>query len=368
VVYQTPGKSQQFSTAENNNIRMSSSLDTAKLLEPLSEESPAGADLEYDPDFGELERLSQGTPERTMGDEVIAAEAPDWKTVATKAQELLQRTKDLRVVVHLTEAATRTQGLVALADGLSVIRGLLDNYWEIVYPSLDVDDGNDATERVNSIMPLADPDRLLGATRFATMVEVPVLGKFSYRDYLVASGDLSPRADETDPPEMAHIEAAFREVDLDALTATADAVAMAAEQIVAIEVKMTEHVGAASATDLGPLNDTLTNISKLFQEQLASRGVGVAPADSAGANGDAGGPINGIIRSRDDAMRVLDKVCDYYERHEPSSPVPLLLRRAQRLSTKGFMDILRDLTPAGVDQAETIGGANGSGGAQESAE
>ena len=57
-------------------------------------------------------------------------------------------------------------------------------------------------------------------------------------------------------------------------------------------------------------------------------------------------------------MRVLDKACDYFERHEPSSPVPLLLRRAKRLVSKDFMEILRDLAPDGVSQAENIGGTS----------
>ena len=61
----------------------------------------------------------------------------------------------------------------------------------------------------------------------------------------------------------------------------------------------------------------------------------------------------------EDAIRMIDKVCDYFERHEPSSPVPLLLNRAKRLISKDFLEILRDLTPDGVLQAESIGGVTG---------
>jgi type VI secretion system protein ImpA len=56
---------------------------------------------------------------------------------------------------------------------------------------------------------------------------------------------------------------------------------------------------------------------------------------------------------------MIDKICDYFERHEPSSPVPLLLNRAKRLISKDFLEILRDLTPDGVLQAESIGGVTG---------
>jgi type VI secretion system protein ImpA len=66
--------------------------------------------------------------------------------------------------------------------------------------------------------------------------------------------------------------------------------------------------------------------------------------------------VQGEIRSRADVVRTLDALCDYYARNEPSSPVPMLLTRAKRLVDKGFMEIMRDLAPAGVSEAELIAG------------
>jgi type VI secretion system protein ImpA len=65
----------------------------------------------------------------------------------------------------------------------------------------------------------------------------------------------------------------------------------------------------------------------------------------------------GEIRSREDVVRVLERICDYYSRNEPSSPVPLLLRRAQRLATGSFMEIVRDLAPDAIKTIEQICGA-----------
>ena len=53
---------------------------------------------------------------------------------------------------------------------------------------------------------------------------------------------------------------------------------------------------------------------------------------------------------------MIDKICEYFDRYEPSSPAPLLLKRAKRLATKDFMAILLDLTPGGVEQANLIFG------------
>jgi type VI secretion system protein ImpA len=55
-------------------------------------------------------------------------------------------------------------------------------------------------------------------------------------------------------------------------------------------------------------------------------------------------------------VHLLDQICDYYERVEPSSPLPLLLCRCKRLVSANFMDIIRDLAPGGVPQVETLRG------------
>jgi type VI secretion system protein ImpA len=53
-------------------------------------------------------------------------------------------------------------------------------------------------------------------------------------------------------------------------------------------------------------------------------------------------------------MHLLDLVCRYYEQNEPSSPLPLLITRARKLADKGFLEILQDLAPDGVMQAQNI--------------
>ena len=60
------------------------------------------------------------------------------------------------------------------------------------------------------------------------------------------------------------------------------------------------------------------------------------------------------VSTRADALRLLDLVADYYQRYEPSSPLPFLLDRARRLADKNFLDILRDMAPEGLGQAQTV--------------
>jgi type VI secretion system protein ImpA len=67
-------------------------------------------------------------------------------------------------------------------------------------------------------------------------------------------------------------------------------------------------------------------------------------------------PIAGEVHSRDDVVKMLDKICTYYEQNEPSSPVPLLMQRARRLVTMNFMEIMKDLADKGLPQVEAVTG------------
>ncbi|MCP4043351.1 MAG: type VI secretion system protein TssA, partial [Gammaproteobacteria bacterium] len=56
-------------------------IDIDMLLREVSADSPCGEDLEYDSDFGELERTAESKPEQQYGDTVVPAEEPEWGEV-----------------------------------------------------------------------------------------------------------------------------------------------------------------------------------------------------------------------------------------------------------------------------------------------
>jgi type VI secretion system protein ImpA len=344
-------------------------IEIESMLRDIAPDAPCGEDLEYDPDYGALERATQGKPEQQFGDTVVPAEEPDWLDVQRKALALLDRTKDLRVVIPLIWALARTQGWTGFRDGLALLRGLLESYWDTIHPQLDPEDDNDPTLRVNTIAALIDPDRMLGGLRNAPLAQSRAFGRFCLRDVQVASGELPPTGDG-EPPESQAIEAAFMEVDVEDLQGTANAVSQSIELLAGIESLLLERVGPTQAPDLEPLNTVLKAAQKVLADPISKR-VGAPAAGNAFEQDDAvvtegqtagsGAVVPaavGAIRTREDVIRVLDSICDYYGRYEPSSPVPILLRRARRLVAKDFMEILRDLAPDGVSQLEMIRGPN----------
>lgn len=335
------------------------SIDVEKFLEPISDEAPCGEDLEYDAAFGELERSAHGKPEQRMGDEVIAAEPPNWSEVFSQAQELLGRSRDLRIVVHLTHAGLHTEGFPALADGLRLIHGLVENYWDSVFPMLDVEDNNDPSIRVNSLLALQDikdPQGFIRSLMRTPLVDSKKAGKFSLRDIRIANGELHAGPDE-ETPDGGLIDAAFLDCDLDALQATSEAANTAATELAALDTYLREQVGVQLAPDFTALKDEVSATQKVLAAHLAERGVATDAGEAAA--GEAPRPAEGglgQIASREDAIRVIDRLSEYFRRNEPSSPVPLLLKRAKRLVAKDFMEILEDLAPEGLAQAKLLSG------------
>ena len=140
-----------------------------------------------------------------------------------------------------------------------------------------------------------------------------------------------------------------------------------------IEAVVTERVGAAQTADLSPLAGLLEEASTLLSDKLSARPEETRPESpipqsgptAAQAGAGAGqtatfpGGAGDDVRSREDVVRILDKLCEYYVRNEPSSPVPMLLKRAQRLVTKDFIDIVRDLAPEALAKMEAIRGKEG---------
>ena len=64
----------------------------------------------------------------------------------------------------------------------------------------------------------------------------------------------------------------------------------------------------------------------------------------------AGIAIGGAIRSREDVVKALDSICEYYRQVEPGSPVPLILRRARKMAKMDFVQAMQELALATPDQ------------------
>jgi type VI secretion system protein ImpA len=330
-------------------------LDVGTVLAETRESPPCGPNLEHDLSFFELEEAARGKPEQRTGDAVKPAEDSNWAKVIDRAQAMLHRSKDLRVAVHLTRALACTEGIPGLATGLSLIHGLLERYWDGIHPLLEADRGDDPTERLNALAPLIDPEVVIKDLRDTYLVNSREQGQIRARDVEVALGRLPSRAG--DPSTLkplgqvqAQIGAAFSSD-----RSVPSALREAHDRALAIQALITERVGTARALDLSPLVQPLESLLEVCDAALGVRSE--VEKDGQPESGDGARPMmTGEIRSRDDAVQMLELVCNYLERHEPSNPAPLFIRRAQRLIKKSFLEIVRDLMPDSLSQLEKLAG------------
>lgn len=335
-------------------------LDVPALLAPISADSTCGDDLEYDAAFLELERIAQGQPERQMGDAVLPAEPPEWPRVQQQAIELFQRSKDLRIASILLRSSLALHGLAGFAQALLLISELLNQYWADLHPRLDPDD-NDPTSRINALTGL-NADDIVRQLWESSLLRSRAFGAVTLRAAVNAHG-LQRFASETLSPEQ--FAGALQDSDAAAVEITRVAVAQAVSALTAIEREVSEQVGSDQGVDLSPLKTLMRHAAQTLggnappgeNSEAGSTGEQADSAYSSEPQAVASAPrASGEIASRDDVLRLLDRLLDYYARHEPSSPVPVLLSRAKTLVTADFAAIVRNLIPDGMSQFEALRG------------
>lgn len=345
-------------------------MDVPLLLAAVSATSPCGEYLEYDADFLRLERDSRGQPERSMGDSILPAEPPEWRSIQQQSLDLLQRSKDLRITHFLMQSSLALEGLPGMARVLTLISELLKQYWAELHPRLDADDDNDPTVRINALAGLTS-DVTLRLLRESILTRSRTFGAVSLRAAANASG-LQSFPDENLGAEQ--LAGALLDSDPEQLEITRAALLEARSAAEAIEQQVSDQVGSAQGVDLGPLKQPLKMALQILGQFAPQSGDSALPDsvsdDSAAtteyasapsaprhtSNSNSNSTVSGDINNRDDVLRSLDRILAYYTRHEPSSPLPVLLNRAKNLVHADFAAIVRNLIPDGMSQFENLRG------------
>lgn len=316
-------------------------------LQPLDDaEAPCGPDLEYDNDFLALTLAATGKPESQFG----PAEPPDWRKAASLAESLLDRSRDLRVAIQWLRAGVHLHGYAALAPGLRLVAGMVEGLWSGVHPQPDPDD-NDPYGRVNALTLLREAEGLIGDLRACHVLRDRAIGELRGRAVELASGLAEPLADEAAP----EIES-LRQMVLAAVENNATLAGMAqttADEARRLEQLVSSALGSA-APDLAPLTRLADAVLALMPGAEPA-----APGTGPAAEGEGGGEARGLsggVRSREEAIRAIDMICAYLERHEPTNPAPLFLRRARQLIGHNFLQLMKELAPGALpDVARMVG-------------
>ena len=349
---------------------MNARWDSGPLLQPITGERPCGDNLD-DTDllsgFDTYRLFGQAKPLDAPAEPAVKgmptekripkpAGSPEWVEIRDKALAALARSKDLRLLATLGTALLRTDGVPAFSETLNVASQWLETYWGQTYPLVD----EDTISRRNALNCFADPMAVVDALRRSPLVSSRQHGTFTLRDIDIATGQVTPTGGDTRVDEK-QLNAAFGAMALEDLEMLHGSVTGAVESLDKIDDAMSTAAGSEATPDFGALKAQFVRISQVLRAELALRPAGgpAARVEAAPDSAASAGPVvsaGGVIQSRQDAIRVLDAVAEFFKRTEPSSPIPLFLARAKRLVSKDFLEVLEDIVPDAVAQARAAGG------------
>lgn len=330
------------------------------LLDPVAGDSPAGVDLDGTLELNALE-LACAEPEDAVVSGVARNDQRNWREIRSQTQALLARSKDLRIAVPLVRALLQLEGLPGFCAGVRFMSELAQRYWEVLYPALDPEDG-DAIMRLNALQELASAP-FLAQLRVSLMFGSDRTVKASANDLLLATSNPLGRAELSEMPSHM-LFSALEGVGPSALRDHVALLGDTRERLAALTQFVYEKTGSklqiASIIkiDARGAPGLLDGIHRSLSDETARLTKDKAPGAAASVENDdvASQGGGGEISRREDVVRMIERICGYYVRVEPSSPVPLLLQRAKRLVTMDFVEIVRDLADQGLPQLGSVAG------------
>jgi len=325
------------------------------LLIPIEGPSPSGVNLRYDPIYDKIKeaRREEDQPPPGMSEQDRKV-ADNSLVIKLTTEALSKKTKDLQLAAWLTEALLKQRSFAGLKDGLLVCSGLVEKFWDTVYP--EPEDGDP--------QPRSAPLGFIGTKLEIPLKLAPIVEKVRYgtldfqqsrdvgyegqaaneeaqkkRAQLLQEGKLAPEVfdkafDET--PKKFYLQA---EKDLDTCLQT----------LAALNKFCDEKLGTEGPS-LGPLKSALENsrhvVHGLLQKKREKEPDPVEPAaavegQAAGAADSAAmGPVRtGVLISVDtssepadrlDAIRKVAEAAAFLRRREPKSPASFLMLRGLR--------------------------------------
>lgn len=336
------------------------------LTAPLSDESPCGPDLdgEGDPDYMNFMAAGEGLLPATFYErdardpgrdgQPFDRTKIDFATQYEKIAALNARTRDVRLITLLAKYRILDKNLLGFVAAIEALAVLLDQRWDAVHPAAA--DG-DFLLRVVAVQSLDDMAPVILPLTYAPLFDHKRFGSVTYRMHLLAIGEAAPR-DGEDKPDPTLVRRAFGEdVDLGVLIERRDALRSLGLALARIKAAFIEHVGIVEGVDFERLTPLVESIRAMLDSYVVLRNPlagDAAPAAAAAVESDGETPASsspGEIADFADAAAALRAVATYYLRFEPSNPALLLVRQAEQLIGKSFLDAVRVLAPRYVEEA-----------------
>lgn len=358
--------------------------------------------MRNDPAFHELERLTEAQIKVVHEGGNKASQSTisvDWATVLQKAEELQSRGRDLRLLVIVTRALANEERLAGLAQGLNLIAKTFDQYWDTMHPALRTaaTPREAALRRINALLDLQNgQDGLLANLRQTVFFSPRAIGPISGRDLEQAALDerviLQEAASGLGTGERAALTSAHNQMlnrvrtgcaaqadqDADAIMTLLSDARAAISALEAVDAALNVRIdgnGAAVPELKKFLQRLLTTLEWNTSANAVANGAAKPaaqpsqPTSTPTRNGHGAETMASVanlaetsiglperLNSRDEVVKCLDLVVAFYDRTEPSSPIPHLARRVRRMVHMDFVELMEDLAPSGLKEFRLLAG------------
>lgn len=332
------------------------SINISNFLEPISEDKSCGEDFSFSNDFHEIKKAkTQDDFLLDQGDWITERKQADWDFVSNKCSDLLQsKSKDIRLLTWINEAWAYLFGFEGISKGLELSHRMLEQYWQSIHPEIE---DNDLDQRIgllqgllNQLIPLIKKVPLVNTSPFYTLLD--------YENFLYHQNIRRKQVDEDysteHAAELEQFEQAlfntsksfqyqnyqhFSEIllqwniikqvldnlmGLDAPSFAAIDSSLADIHATLRKIYKAEAFGSIMTHSVP---DTVTESVPLTPHMIISEEPAVLQ------NSLAFQPqIQSHIANREQAMRVLQDIADYFQANEPHSPVSYMLQKTIKWS------------------------------------
>lgn len=323
-------------------------VDLKNLLKPITEENPCGRDISDETDFYILEEMAKGKQETQFSEAV----PPNWNEVLDLALTLFNQSKDLWVAYYILCSMVNLYGDEGMLKSLEFLQSLLEKFWDSLNPNLDKDSDIPSFRRINIIK-----DVFVQQGSFVTGIKNIILtksgiGSFNYNnildigkgDQLVTENVILAAISDSNKEFLAGLKNNFKKTQEIVKTLKA----FLQDKGIDAEFEKTFETFISMTNTIEKYLDSDNEMIKNEKNQQTESLDGSSVKASKNRVASVGKKTADQISNYQDIIRMLKKICKWYEENEPSSPVPLFLTRAESLIGKSFVDIVNDVASSGM--------------------
>jgi len=347
-------------------MALSTEFDLEYLLAPFPGDHPAGVDLRAEDAGGDLRAIRDARDEARRierkadddGEEPIES-WQHWRTVRDMSLRVLaEQSKDLQVASYLAEALLRTDAFEGLSQGLHLIRSLVQDLWEHLYPRPEAAEEDEEARLSERLRPLVQLNGLDGPGLLPpVLARVPItegatVGPFACWHYRQAS-ELAKKSPEEQSRRMndgavslEQFNRAVNETSPQFFGQLLGSLAGCQAEVQELDNALTEKCGrySPSWSSVREELEECTRVVRLISKGRLPEGDIAAATMPDGSLAPTGGAVStGALTSREEAFRMLEVVAGFFERMDPQSLLALQLRKIIRLGRMAPEEYYREL-------------------------